>query len=310
MNPMKQNKNNIDGILLLNKPIGISSNTAVQKLKRIYNASKVGHTGTLDPLATGLLPLCFGEATKFSSYLLDADKEYIATIQLGITTTTYDSEGDIVENLPVCVNIEQIKNVLTIFLGKITQIPPIYSALKVNGKPLYKYAREGVDVEIKSREITIHELEILGYNETNSQLKLRVLSSKGTYIRSLASDIGKKLSCGASLCGLIRTKTNQFTLDLSHTLDAIMQLDINNANQLLLPVDTLVQHLAKIDLSLKQMNDIILGRILSSDEWFNLANNELVRLYCDNRFLGLGRYANNQIISHRLLNTQQLINIG
>ena len=305
---MKKN-NNVNGVLLLDKPIGMSSNAVVQKLKRIYGAKKVGHTGTLDPQATGLLPLCFGEATKFSSYLLDADKEYIATIQLGITTTTYDSEGDIVESLPVDVTLEQIQSTLITFLGEITQIPPIYSALKVNGKALYKYAREGVEVEVKSRVITIYNIELLDYNSDNHQLKINVLCSKGTYIRSLAYDIGQKLSCGASLSGLIRSKTNKFVLELAHTLEEILQLSSEELYSLLLPPDILVQHLPMLELSLKQMNDIVLGRVLISDEWSCLANDSLIRLYYSNQFLGLASCNDNQIVAHRLLNTQQLINM-
>ena len=305
---MKKN-NNVNGVLLLDKPIGMSSNAVVQKLKRIYGAKKVGHTGTLDPQATGLLPLCFGEATKFSSYLLDADKEYIATIQLGITTTTYDSEGDIVESLPVDVTLDQIQSTLITFLGEITQIPPIYSALKVNGKALYKYAREGVEVEVKSRVITIYNIELLDYNSDNHQLKINVLCSKGTYIRSLAYDIGQKLSCGASLSGLIRSKTNKFVLELAHTLEEILQLSSEELYSLLLPPDILVQHLPMLELSLKQMNDIVLGRVLISDEWSCLANDSLIRLYYSNQFLGLASCNDNQIVAHRLLNTQQLINM-
>ncbi len=204
-------KQNISGVLLLNKPYGLSSNTALQKAKRIFNAAKAGHTGTLDPLATGLLPICFGEATKFSSFLLDADKEYVATIKLGAATTTYDAEGEITSTATVTSSQAQILDCINSFLGKITQYPPIYSALKVNGRAMYDYARSGEQVEVKSREVTIHELELLKFIN-NDEFTLRVLSSKGTYIRSIAHDIGQKIGCGAHLSGLIRTKTNQFNL--------------------------------------------------------------------------------------------------
>ena len=300
-------KNSVDGILLLNKPLGLSSNTAVQKVKRLYNASKVGHTGTLDPLATGLLPLCFGEATKFSSYLLDSDKEYIAEIQLGVTTTTYDSEGDVVAKLPVSVDLEQLHTVIKTFLGEITQTPPIYSALKVNGKALYKYARDGLDVEIKSRQIFIHELEILHYDVDLSQVKLRVLSSKGTYIRSLANDIGQKLGCGASLCGLMRTKTNEFMLASAYTLDDLINLDRDAMNSILLPADALVQHLPRMELIAEYVKELILGRILSIDLMENIKNDSLLRLYIDDKFFGLGRYVDGKIISHRLLDTRKFL---
>ncbi len=300
-------KNNVDGILLFNKTLGLSSNTAVQKVKRLYNASKVGHTGTLDPLATGLLPLCFGEATKFSSYLLDSDKEYIAEIQLGVTTTTYDSEGDIVAKLPVSVDVEQLHDVTKTFLGEITQTPPIYSALKVNGKALYKYARDGLDVEIKSRQIFIHELEILHYDVDLSQVKLRVLSSKGTYIRSLANDIGQKLGCGASLCGLMRTKTNEFMLSSAYTLDDLINMDRDAMNSILLPADVLVRQLPRMELTTNQMKELILGRVLSIGLVENIKNDTLLRLYIDDKFLGLGRYSDGKIVSYRLVNTQNFL---
>ena len=160
-------KKNINGVLLLSKPIGLSSNQALQKVKRLYHATKAGHTGTLDPLATGLLPICFGEATKFSSYLLDGNKEYIATIKLGISTTTYDAEGDITAITAVNLSNHDIENVVDSFLGTYVQIPPIYSALKVNGKALYEYARNGEEVAIKSREVELFTLEILNFLPNN-----------------------------------------------------------------------------------------------------------------------------------------------
>jgi tRNA pseudouridine55 synthase len=245
---LKESKQNISGILLLNKSYGLSSNTALQKTKRIFNAAKAGHTGTLDPLATGLLPICFGEATKFSSFLLDSDKEYIATIKLGSATTTYDAEGEVTATSPVTCSQAQILDCINSFLGKIIQYPPIYSALKVNGRALYDYARNKEQVEIKSREVTIHELELIDFI-SEIELTLRVLSSKGTYIRTLAHDIGQKLGCGAHLSGLVRTKTNHFNLQQAYTLDELANKVIKDLVKLLLPVDALVSHLDKIELS-------------------------------------------------------------
>jgi tRNA pseudouridine55 synthase len=281
-------KNKINGVLLLNKPIGISSNAAVQKVKHLFNAEKCGHTGTLDPLASGLLPICLGEATKFSSFLLDGDKEYIATIKLGVTTTSYDAEGDIVTVSDVLVAPEQLMQCIDGFLGTVLQIPPIYSALKVNGRPLYDYARSGniddIDINSKARNVTFYELEILTYNLDNNNLidnltndlnknlndlngnlnlddavdqcntvKLRVKCSKGTYIRTLAHDIGQRLNCGAHLIGLVRTQTNSFMLNSQITLNYMENLCDKDRDSLLLPVDSLVDSLPKLDLIESEM---------------------------------------------------------
>ena len=240
-------KNNIDGVLLLNKHHGLSSNAVLQKVKYAYNAKKAGHTGTLDPLATGLLPICFGEATKFSTFLLNANKEYIACIKLGESTTTYDVMGDVVTKKSVNCSQSQIYQVVASFLGKIWQIPPIYSALKVDGKRLYEYARAGEDVAIKSRQVDIFELEILDFIDSDT-FKLRVLCSKGTYIRTLAHDIGQKLDCGAHLIGLIRSKTSGFSLNNELTLDNICGLSENERQALLLPVEILVKDLPRVSI--------------------------------------------------------------
>jgi tRNA pseudouridine55 synthase len=297
-------KLNISGVLLLNKPYGLSSNTTLQKVKRLFNAAKAGHTGTLDPLATGLLPICFGEATKFSSFLLDADKEYIATIKLGTATTTYDAEGEITSTDVVSCSQAQILECINSFLGKITQYPPIYSALKVNGRALYDYARSGEQVEIKSREVTIHELELLNFI-SKDEFTLRVLSSKGTYIRSLAHDIGKKLGCGAHLSALVRTKTNQFKLQQAYTLDELSNMAHEELIKLLLPVDILVSHLDKIDLSDMQYAKIKNGNPVSCHcEPGNAGQSNLSRLYYNDIFLGVATITEDQMIKPlRLCNT-------
>jgi tRNA pseudouridine55 synthase len=298
-------KQNISGVLLLDKPYGLSSNAALQKAKLIFNAAKAGHTGTLDPLATGLLPICFGEATKFSSFLLDANKEYIATIKLGISTTTYDAEGVITATNQVMNSPAEVLKCINTFLGTITQYPPIYSALKVNGRALYDYARNGEEVTIKSREITIHELELLEFISSD-EFTLRILSSKGTYIRSLAHDIGQKLGCGAHLSGLVRTKTNNFTLQQAKTLNELANSDPEDIVNLLLPVDILVGHLSKIALSETQYARIRNGHPCESAIASEISS--LVRLYYTNRFLGIATYEDRYLVKPiRLLNSVNLM---
>ncbi len=199
----------VNGILLLDKPLGISSNNALQQVKRLFNASKAGHTGNLDPLATGMLPICLGEATKLSYYLLDADKVYIGTCKLGVRTSSADAEGEVIETRPVGVIGEaRVREVLESFHGEITQIPPMHSALKHQGQPLYKLAHQGIEVERKPRQVQIHELTLQRFE--GDELEIRVHCSKGTYIRTLAEDIGAALGCGAHLSALRRTDVGPF----------------------------------------------------------------------------------------------------
>jgi len=210
----------VDGILLLDKPVGLTSNAALQQVKRLYNAQKAGHTGNLDPLASGLLPICFGEATKMSAFLLDADKEYIGTCKLGVRTSSADAEGEVIETRAVPVlTRSRVEEVLESFLGDITQIPPMHSALKVQGQPLYKLAHQGIEVERQPRQVTIHALELLRLD--GEELEIRVHCSKGTYIRTLAEDIGEALGCGAHLSALRRTLAGPFHLEDAVTLEEI-----------------------------------------------------------------------------------------
>ena len=220
--PVRKPRIDLDGVLLLDKPIGLSSNDALRKAKRLLNVKKAGHTGTLDPFATGLLPLCFGEATKFSQDLLDADKVYETVVQLGVCTTTGDPEGEVTATHEVNVSREQIDKVLKQFEGEIEQVPPMHSALKRDGKPLYEYARAGITLEREARGVTIHVIECLDYQPPF--LTLRVKCSKGTYIRVLGEDIGKALGCGAHLQALRRTQVGHLTLNDAHTLNEIEQL--------------------------------------------------------------------------------------
>jgi tRNA pseudouridine55 synthase len=241
----------IDGILLLDKPIGISSNRALQQVKRLYQASKAGHTGNLDPLATGMLPVCLGEATKVSAYLLDADKTYVATCKLGITTTTADSEGEILKQRSVEAYLpEDIEDVLDQFSGDILQTPPMYSALKQNGVALYKLAREGIEVERKSRKVTIHRLQVLEFS--GDELKIEVHCSKGTYIRTLAEEIGERLGCGAHLIQLHRTSVGPFQqadMYLMPQLEQLLTEDFAALDELLLPVEAALQGWPVVSLS-------------------------------------------------------------
>jgi tRNA pseudouridine55 synthase len=228
----------LHGVLLLDKPIRMSSNDALQKAKRLLNAEKAGHTGTLDPLASGLLPLCFGAATKFSQVSLDADKRYTATLHLGVTTTTGDLEGDVVERREVAVDRVAIDAALARFTGPIDQMPPMHSALKHQGRALYEYAREGIEVERAARHITIHQLTLVEWNEHT--LVLDVLCSKGTYVRTLAEDIGAALGCGAHLAALRRTASGPLTVEASITLDALAALTDAERDAHLLPPDALL----------------------------------------------------------------------
>ncbi len=240
----------VHGVLLLDKPVAWSSNDALIKAKRLLNALKAGHTGTLDPFATGLLPLCFGEATKFSQDLLEADKTYQTVVHLGVATTTGDTEGEVLETLPVIasdINEEAIRAVLLQFMGDIMQVPPMYSALKRDGKPLYEYARAGITLEREARPVTIHLLEFVSY--TAPFLTLNVRCSKGTYIRVLGEDIGKALGCGAHLNALRRTHVGHLLVENTITLDALIAMDEEQRASLLAPVDALLSSFPAINLS-------------------------------------------------------------
>ncbi len=236
----------IDGVVLLDKPTGVSSNHALQAVRRLYNAAKGGHTGTLDPLASGLLPLCFGEATKFSGDLLHADKRYLARVRLGIVTDTADAEGRVLDTRPVSCDAAQIRQVIDRFVGPITQVPPMYSALKRDGKPLYAYAREGQEVERAPRPVTIHAIDDIGIQLPD--IVFSVHCSKGTYIRTLAADIGEALGCGAHLAALRRTAIGPVTLGDAVTAAALEAASPSQRAGWLLPVDYLLRSLPVAEL--------------------------------------------------------------
>ncbi|PJG59080.1 tRNA pseudouridine(55) synthase TruB [Aeromonas cavernicola] len=246
----------VHGILLLDKPTGLTSNDVLQKVKRIYNAAKAGHTGALDPLATGMLPICLGEATKFSQYLLDADKRYEVTAKLGERTNTSDADGEVVATRVVDVTMARLLASLDQFRGAIMQVPSMYSALKHNGRPLYEYAREGIEIEREARPITIFELKLISFEA--SELKLEVHCSKGTYIRSLVDDLGELLGCGAHVTQLRRTQVASYPYERMLMLDELERRfeqakadgisPRDHLDPLLLPMDTAVSVLPEVNM--------------------------------------------------------------
>jgi len=288
MAQFKRVKRNINGVLLLDKPLGFSSNQALQKVKWLFQAAKAGHTGTLDPLATGLLPICLGEATKFAQYVTDADKTYIATVKFGETTTTGDAEGEILAKHPVDFDLKKLSVVCDAFVGEISQVPPMYSALKFEGKALYEYAREGLDIERKARLVNITSIQIDSFE--NEVAVLTVSCSKGTYIRTLAEDIGHKLGCGAHLIGLRRTETAGYMIEDAITLEAlellVKETPVGALAELLLPMDSAIAYLPIVILNDDASHYLMQGQAV----WQSgvIPEGEL-RLYDDkNQFLGLG----------------------
>ena len=243
--PRRPPRRRIDGVLLLDKPAGITSNAALGQAKRLYNAEKAGHTGTLDPLASGLLPLCFGEATKFAQLLLDAPKRYVATIRFGVTTTTQDAEGDVVATRPVAFDAADLAAALARFVGPQTQVPPAHSALKFQGRPHYEYARAGIDVPRAPREIVIHALTLVESSPPDAIVD--VLCSKGTYVRSLAADLGEALGCGAHLAALRRTASGGFDISDAHAIDALAAMDQVQRDACLLAPSALTAQLPGLD---------------------------------------------------------------
>lgn len=279
----------INGILLLDKAKGVSSNFALQQVKRLFFAQKAGHTGSLDPLATGILPICLGEATKFASFLLADDKSYITIAKLGSTTDTLDSEGKILTtNSTKNINLELIKKVIENFKGEIEQIPPMYSALKKNGIPLYKLARKGIEIEREARKITIFDLQIIDFE--NDLLTLKVHCSKGTYIRTLVDDIGKVLGCGAFVAELRRDKFAHFDLSKTIKFDNLDKNDdYTNLDNKLLTIDDILLNFPKLEIDEKQTIDIGFGRQIKVD----MPDQEtMIKIFNNNTFLGLGEVKN------------------
>ena len=294
--PRKRGRD-IHGVFLLDKPQGMSSNDIMQKVKRIFQANKAGHTGALDPLATGMLPICLGEATKFSQFLLDADKRYLVTAKLGERTDTSDAEGQIVETRDVNVKTPEILTALEQFRGDILQVPTMFSALKHNGKPLYEYARQGITVEREARPITIFKLNFIEYNAP--YLTLEVHCSKGTYIRTLVDDLGEALGCGAHVTMLRRTAVADYPTEKMldwHALQSLAeQQDLALLDALLLPMDTAVAKLPALTLNESQTQGIGFGQRIKFDNPNRLQGQ--VRLFShENRFLGVAVIDENNVI--------------
>lgn len=280
----KRQKFDVDGLLLIDKPLGLSSNQSISKIKTLFSPKKVGHTGTLDPMATGLLPICLGQATKFSSYLLNEDKTYEASLRLGYKSSTGDTEGSIIKQEgEVMPSVGLIKEVLNKFVGLIEQLPPMYSALKHKGKPLYLYAREGVNIPRAKRKVTIYGIELLSYE--GDKLKLKIDCSKGTYIRTLAEDIGDKLDVGAYLLELRRISIGSLNIKDALKLDQINEINNQDRVKLLLPTDILLSRFKKLILSSDDKNAIKDGKVLQK----KIKIPGYYRLYGDeNEFIGLG----------------------
>lgn len=295
----KRVKRKVNGILLLDKPLGYSSNQALQKIKWLFQAEKAGHTGTLDPLATGLLPICLGEATKFAQYVTDADKTYIAQIKLGVQTTTGDAEGEVIEIKPVNITAIQFEQACQQFIGEICQVPPMYSALKHDGKALYEYARAGVEIARTERQVSIKNITINSFS--GSDAVISVTCSKGTYIRTLAEDIGKMLNNHAHLTGLRRTKTAGFDLADAVTIEAIEALALETRDATLLSVDSAITILPQVIIGedsafyFKQGQAVWQSGVISEGE---------LRVYEESgKFLGLAKLLDDgKIAPKRLVN--------
>lgn len=298
---VKQVRRALHGVLLLDKPLGLSSNNALQKAKWLLRAEKAGHTGTLDPLATGLLPLCFGAATKFSQVSLDADKVYETTLRLGERSSTGDAEGEILQTRPVVVTRAQIEVACAAFTGEIEQVPPMYSALKHEGRALYEYAREGVEIERKSRRVTIHSIDILDWQ--HESLRIAVRCSKGTYIRTLAEDIGERLGCGAHLSALRRTASGPLKVSDSISLDALAAMTEAEREAMLRPPDSLLADWPALSLPADEAARFLTGlrrRVKSADA-------PQVRVYGpDQALLGSAHITHGELIADRLLSPQEV----
>jgi tRNA pseudouridine55 synthase len=295
---MISKRRQLDGVLLFDKPLELSSNCALQKVRRLFNAEKAGHTGTLDPLATGLLPVCFGEATKFTTALLDADKRYRATMRLGQRTTTGDAEGEVIETRPVAVDETQVLAVLTRFMGESQQLPPMHSAIKHQGKPLYEYIRKGETVERELRTVFIHELNLERLE--GNELEFSVLCSKGTYVRTLAEDMGEALGCGGHLIALRRTGIGEFSLDDAYTLAQLEAMEEAQRDACLMPLDSLVQNLPRLELDETQANRMAQGQKLGLTDAFPPGKR---RLYSAGCFIGVGELEAGRLVPSRLLSS-------
>ncbi|MBI4998398.1 MAG: tRNA pseudouridine(55) synthase TruB [Rhodocyclales bacterium] len=298
--PRRAPRRRVDGVLLLDKPTGMTSNAALQKARWLFNAEKAGHTGTLDPLATGLLPLCFGEATKFAGELLDADKSYRATLRLGVTTDSADADGCVLLTRPVEVDADKWRVAMADFRGEIDQVPPMHSALKRDGKPLYEYARQGVELPRDARRITIHRLELVSFS--GAEAVIEVDCSKGTYVRTLAADLGEALGCGAHLTALRRTRIADLDVADAISLEQLEALPGPDRDARLSPVDALLAAVPIVTLNALETERFTHGQGI---RWQGTPGTRR-RLYAaDGRFLGLAVQSDDG-----WLNPRRLIALG
>ena len=307
MVPRRGKGRNVNGIILLDKAKGESSNYALQRIKRLFHAKKAGHTGSLDPLATGVLPLCLGEATKISQFLLDSDKRYMAKVKLGERTDSGDSEGVVIDvQRRIDVDYDALEQTLTKFEGEIKQLPPMYSALKHNGVPLYKLARKGISIKRKVRAVTIHKIGLMNFD--NNIAEIDVTCSKGTYIRTLADDLGQELGCGAHVIELRRTKAGVFSIDQcrdSNELETIKEsFGFSGLDKVIVPMERAVEKLPEVVLASETARDIRNGQAVSFHE---LPKSGLVRLYEKENFIGIGTVnADGEVAPKRLVAAKSL----
>lgn len=298
MNARRPPRAAVNGVLLLDKPAGMTSNQALQQAKRLLLARKAGHTGSLDPIATGLLPLCFGEATKLSRFMLDSDKRYSAVVRLGVETTTFDAEGEVVARRPAAVERHQLEHALNEFRGEIEQVPPMYSAIKRGGRPLYELARAGIEVERETRRVLIREIDLKAF--ADDCVTFEIVCSKGTYVRSLAHDLGRRLGCGAHVAQLRRLAVGSLTLDHAVTLDTLAALpDAATRAERLVPADAVVAGVPDVRLTPLATHYLLRGQPVSvrhqeAPGW--------VRLYdTEGRFIGMGEVLDDGRVAPRRL---------
>ena len=293
----------LDGILLLDKSVGASSNAALQRIKYLFDAKKAGHAGTLDPLATGMLPIFFGRATGFAGYVLASDKCYRTTATLGVTTTTADAEGEVLKTLPVpAIDAELLEKILQPFYGTISQIPPMYSALKHQGQPLYALARKGITVEREPRSVTIHDLDVLSCE--GDKLELRIRCTKGTYVRTLIEDIGRALGCGAHVSSLKREYVSPYQTCSMHTYDALNMLKteqgVSALDRLLLPIESSLDHFPVFQVTSADKFYLKLGKPITIIDKNNITSG-FVRLCMGAQFMGVGEIENGQLMPRRIV---------
>ena len=307
MVPGRGKGRNVNGIILLDKAKGESSNYALQRIKRLFHAKKAGHTGSLDPLATGVLPLCLGEATKISQFLLDSDKRYMAKVKLGERTDSGDSEGVVIDvQRRIDVDYDALVQTLTKFEGEIKQLPPMYSALKHNGVPLYKLARKGISIKRKVRAVTIHKIGLMNFD--NNIAEIDVTCSKGTYIRTLADDLGQELGCGAHVIELRRTQAGVFSIDQCRDSNKLEKIEesfgLSGLDKVIVPMERAVEKLPEVVLAGEKARDIRNGQAVSFHE---LPKSGLVRLYEKGNFIGIGIVnADGEVAPKRLVATESI----